>query len=116
MTARKTKTTQKQAPAKQAPAKKSSAAKKSAPKKPSVVKKAGASKAQEVSVAAVNLGHIFALRPRVNTAFPQAEFLKAKRELADERYASIPDAARALAEKALENVQRKPGKHSIGSA
>ena len=67
----------------------------------------------EVSVAGVNLGHIFALRPKVNTSFPQAQFLSAKRDLADERYASLEDAARAVAEKAIAGVYRKPGKHSV---
>jgi len=115
MTAQKKKTAAKTATAKKSTGKKAPA-KKTTAKKASAAKKAAAGKEQEVSVAAVNLGHIFALRPRVNTAFPQAEFLKAKRELAEERFASISEAARALAEKALENVQRKPGKHSIGRA
>ena len=39
---------------------------------------------------------------------------RAKEELAEERYESIPDAARAVAEKALELSQKKPGKHGIG--
>ena len=65
----------------------------------------------KIRVDAVNLGHIFALRPKVSTAFPQARFLSAKRDLADERYASIEEAARAVAEKALAASNRKPGKH-----
>jgi len=68
----------------------------------------------EVSAEQVNLGHIFALRPKVTTSFPQAQFLRARRELADERYDSIQQAARAVAEKALSSANRKPSKHSIG--
>jgi hypothetical protein len=67
-----------------------------------------------VRAADVNLGHVFALRPKVNTSFPQAQFLIARRELADLRYGSLEEAARAVAEKALAKVNRKPGKHSIG--
>jgi len=66
-----------------------------------------------VGVEGVTLGHLFALRPRVNTSFPQAEFLKAKRALAEERYGSLEEAARALAERALADANRKPAKHSI---
>jgi len=64
--------------------------------------------------AQVNLGHVLALRPKVSTSFPQAEFLKARRELAEESYGSIDEAARAVAEKALAATNRKPAKHSIG--
>ncbi len=71
-------------------------------------------KKAEVSVDGVNLGHIFALRPRVTTAFPQDAFHKAKDELRDERFGSIEEAARAVAQKALETSQKKPGKHGIG--
>ena len=71
-------------------------------------------KKAEVSVDAVNLGHIFALRPRVTTAFPQDAFHKAKDELRDERFGSLEEAARAVAHKALETSQKKPGKHGIG--
>jgi hypothetical protein len=50
----------------------------------------------------VNLGHVFALRPRVSTSFRQADFNTAKHFLRDESYAGIEEAARAVAEKALE--------------
>jgi hypothetical protein len=50
----------------------------------------------------VNRGHIFSLRPRVNTGFSPEAFDDARRELADERYATIEDAARSVAERALE--------------
>ena len=78
-------------------------------------KKAGSAAAKDggASAEAVNLGHVFALRPRVSTAFPQAEFLKARRELAGETYESIEEAARAVAEKALAAANRKPEKHSV---
>ena len=68
----------------------------------------------EVSVDAVNLGHIFALRPRVPTAFPQEGLRRAKDELSEERFGSIEEAARAVAEKALGTSQKKPSKHGIG--
>jgi len=55
-----------------------------------------------VSSIDVNLGHVFALKPRVNTTFRQPDFIIAKRSLQDEVYASVPEAARAVAEKALE--------------
>lgn len=67
-----------------------------------------------VSTELVNLGHVHALRPKVNTSFPQTQFLKAKRDLAEESYSSIQQAARAVAEKALASTNRKPSKHSIG--
>jgi hypothetical protein len=68
----------------------------------------------QVRAADVNLGHVFALRPKVNTSFPKAQFLRARRELVDECYASLDEAARAVAEKALAGANRKPSKHSIG--
>jgi hypothetical protein len=56
---------------------------------------------QGVSSAAVNMGHVFALRPRVNSAFRQEHFLNARRLLEGGSYASVEEAARAVAEKAL---------------
>jgi hypothetical protein len=56
----------------------------------------------------VNLGHIFALRPRVETSFRQADFRAARQLLEDEAYASIEEAARAVAEKALELTHAGP--------
>jgi hypothetical protein len=55
-----------------------------------------------VSAADVNLGHVVALRPRTHTGFKPEAFAEAKRALADQRFASIDDAARAVAEKAVE--------------
>jgi hypothetical protein len=54
-----------------------------------------------ISSLAVNRGHLFALRPRVSTAFRPEDFLTARRELEDESYESIEAAARAVAERAL---------------
>ena len=56
---------------------------------------------QGVSSAAVNMGHVFGLRPRVSSAFRQEHFLNARRLLEGESYASAEEAARAVAEKAL---------------
>ena len=94
--------------------KKKAAGKKSTASKKAASKASTASKGGSVASAEVNLGHVHALRPRVNVSFKQAEFLNAKRELAEESFASIEEAARAVAEKALEATNRKPGKHSIG--
>lgn len=71
--------------------------------KPRPGRGSGGAKAEEAGVTlGVNLGHVFALRPRVSTSFRQADFNAAKHFLRDESYASIEDAARAVAEKALE--------------
>jgi hypothetical protein len=72
-----------------------------------------ASKGGDVSPEGVNMGHVFALRPRVTTAFPPDAFRRAKEDLAEERFASIQEAARAVAEKALETSQKKPNKHGM---
>jgi hypothetical protein len=50
----------------------------------------------------VNLGHLMALRPRIHVGFRPSAFGEAKLALADARYATIQDAARAVAEKAIE--------------
>ncbi|MEE3330295.1 MAG: hypothetical protein VX246_05455 [Myxococcota bacterium] len=50
----------------------------------------------------VVLAHIFALKPRVAMAFKPDDFRQAKQLLEDESYESIPEAARAVAERALE--------------
>ena len=63
-----------------------------------------------MSSISVNLGHIFALRPRVNTAFPPGDLNTAKHFLQDESYASIEEAARAVAEKALELTHKSPSR------
>jgi len=56
---------------------------------------------QGAASSAVNMGHVFGLRPRVSTAFRQEHFLNARRLLEGESYASVEEAARAVAEKAL---------------
>ena len=101
MTARK-KTSKARKSRKASAAKKTPKAKAPKSRKASAAKKTPKAKAPqakakdgEVSVEPVNLGHVLALRPRVNTSFPQAEFLKAKRELAGERFGTIEEAARA---------------------
>ena len=65
---------------------------------------------QGVASAAVNMGQIFALRPRVSSAFRQEHFLNARRRLEGESYASVEEAARAVAEKALELSNDPKGK------
>jgi len=50
----------------------------------------------------VNLGHVAALRPRTHTGFKPEAFQDAKRALVGVRYATIEEAARAVAEKAVE--------------
>jgi len=55
-----------------------------------------------ISAADVNLGHVAALRPRTHTGFKPEAFQEAKRALVDVRYATIEEAARAVAEKAVE--------------
>jgi hypothetical protein len=105
-----------------APAKKKSAAKKktrakqAAPEKsdgdrkdaPEPAKKA-TGKSAGVSSASVNLGHVFALKPRVETSFRQADLATARHQLLDEHYATLEEAARAVAEKALELTRGGPG-------
>ena len=68
-----------------------------------VGKKAGkkAAKAKASSLE-VNMGHVFALRPRVNTSFKAGDFHAAKYQLQDEPYSDISEATKAVAEKALE--------------
>ena len=96
---------------KKKPAKKSETAKTAGSK--STAKKAAASekpKAEEPASKAdsgirsnqVVLAHIFALKPRVAMAFKPDDFRQAKQLLEDESYESIPEAARAVAERALE--------------
>jgi len=55
-----------------------------------------------ITAADVNLGHIAGLKPRTHTGFRPEAFQEAKRALADARYTTIEEAARAVAEKATE--------------
>ena len=63
-----------------------------------------------VSAEEVSLGHVMALRPRVHVGFKPSAFGDAKRALADERYATIQDAARAVVEKAIEISNESPSR------
>ena len=86
------------------PASKKAAAKKTA-SKPQVEKPAKekpAKKKGAVSASEVHMGHLFSLRPRVNTSFKPDDLRAAKQRLEEEGYASIGEAARAVAELALE--------------
>lgn len=86
---------------KKAPARKASASasrpagRKKTARRPARPKK-GATSAE------VHLGHVFALRPRVPTSFRPDDLRRAKQMLAAERFASVSEAARAVAGKALE--------------
>jgi hypothetical protein len=66
-----------------------------------------------VSSMSVNLGHVFSLRPRVSKTFRQADFLTARQLLQDEDYANIEEAARAVAEKALDLTHKGPPKRGF---
>ncbi|MCZ6783065.1 MAG: hypothetical protein O7G30_07110 [Proteobacteria bacterium] len=50
----------------------------------------------------VNPGHVFSLRPRMSTSFRPDDLRTARHFLQDESYATIEEAARAVAEKALD--------------
>jgi hypothetical protein len=58
--------------------------------------------APSVTAMQVHLGHIFALRPRVQVSFNPESLREAIRVLAAEKYASLDEAARAVAAKAVE--------------
>ncbi len=85
-----------------------------APAKPVAAEKKPEKPAGAVSSTRVNLGHVFALRPRVSTAFRPDDFRNAKLRLQDESYASIEEAARAVAEEALGITNRDPRKRGSG--
>ena len=85
------------------------AAKKSAKKTPKATSKQAPRKAADkkpvkgkASSLDVNMGHVFALRPRVTTSFKAGDFSTAKHQLQDDSYSSIQEAAQAVVEKALE--------------
>lgn len=92
------------APASSATRKASAGAGKAATKK----KAAGGAKSSKASSTDVNLGHVFALRPRVSTSFRPDDFRAARQLLDQESYATIEAAARAVAEKALELTHEGP--------
>lgn len=76
-------------------AKKAPAAKK-APTKKAPAKKSGFSSLD------VNMGQVFALRPRIETSFRPDDFRTAKYHLEEESFKDANEAARAVALKALE--------------
>lgn len=100
----------KKAPAKRKPAAKSTATRSAPAEKPARSAKPHKKSKRKVSSMQVNLGHVFSLRPRVSTTFRQPDFLTARHFLRDESYASIEEAARAVAEKALEMTHEGPSK------
>ena len=73
----------------------------------------GEMKGGKVSSLAVNRGHLFALRPRVSGAFRQEDFIAARRLLEGEAYASIGEAARAVAKRALSLSNDPKGKRDF---
>jgi len=86
-------------------------AEKAAPKKPAAAAPKAAPKTSGgVSSLDVNLGHVFTLRPRVETSFKPGDFAQAKTLLRDEAFPDIASAARRVAEKALE-LTREAGLH-----
>ena len=87
-------------------ARKKKTAKESTSKEKATPKKAKAGSASSLTV---NLGHVFALRPRVETSFKAGDLDAAKHFLREESYSTIEDATRAVAEKALELTRDGPG-------
>lgn len=63
---------------------------------------------------AVNMSHVFALRPRATTSFKAGDFSTAKYQLQDESYSDIHAAAKAVVEKALELTHGSPKKGRKG--
>jgi hypothetical protein len=104
------KATARKAAPKKAAAKKAEATEPAA-KKPAAKKAAG----KGAFVKDIHMGHIFALKPRVDKSFRQDDLRKAKELLVDEAYESPAAAARALAEKALELTRKGPPKRGFNS-
>lgn len=67
-----------------------------------------------VSSTEVTLGHVFKVRPKVNTSFRPPDFARAKKALSDESYETIQDAARAVAEEALSLTRGEATKVNSG--
>jgi len=105
--------TAKKAATKSQPAAGAGAKKDSPVSKPVKTEKAEKKAKGKVSSMSVNLGQVFSLRPRVSTTFRQADFLTARLRLQDEAYASSEEAARAVAEKALELTHEGPPKRGF---
>jgi hypothetical protein len=105
--------TAKKAATKSQPAAGAGAKKGSPVSKPVKTEKAEKKAKGKVSSMSVNLGQVFSLRPRVSTTFRQADFLTARLRLQDEAYENIEEAARAVAEKALELTHEGPPKRGF---
>lgn len=90
-------------------------ASKTTTKKPATKKAAAKSKAKDALAKDVHVGHVFALKPRVDKSFRRDDFRQAKELLQDEAYESPAAAARAVAEKALELTRKGPPKRGFGS-
>jgi hypothetical protein len=71
-----------------------------APARPAAAPAAPVAREGKFTSEDVNLGHLMELR--LHVGFKATAFGDAKRALADERYATIDDAARAVAETAIE--------------
>lgn len=110
--ATKRKTTTTKAPSR--PAAKSQSRKAASAGTPRKTKRVAQKPKEGVSSLSVNLGHVFSLRPRLSTTFRQADFRTAKHLLQDESYATIEEAARAVAAKALEMTHEGPPKRGFG--
>ena len=78
------------------------AAKKSATKTAKTKTSAKKSAKSGFSSLAVNMGHVFALRPRVGTSFRPDDFRDARQKLENEQFETAADAARAVVDKILE--------------
>jgi len=107
MTARKS-STEKKASSKKASSKKAPA-KRQSPEKDVAQKEASESRSGFSSVQAT-MGHVFQLRPKVSKGFRPDDFRRARQLLAEESYESIAEAARAVAERALELTRENSGK------
>lgn len=125
--------TKKKPAAKKTAAKPVGAKKKAAPKRKATVEKAAkkseaarepkpvekpkeaAKPKGKFSATQVNLGHVFMLRPKVSTSFRHGDFLTARHLLSDESYASLEEAARAVAEKALDLTHEGPSNRGFRS-
>jgi hypothetical protein len=66
-----------------------------------------------MSAEQVTLANVMSLRPRIHVGFKPSAFADAKRALADARYASIEEAARAVATKAIE-ISNDPRQDPFG--
>lgn len=91
--------------------KKKPAAKKAASKKPATKK--AATKSKDAFAKDVHVGHVFALKPRVDKSFRRDDFRQAKELLQDEAYESPEAAAQAVAEKAVELTRKGPPKRGF---